>query len=201
MSDAPVMPQWIDVSQVDDVRDVVHRAVACLAQGGVVGLATETVYALGLAQAGSRPWREYAAFKKSEPSAPADVAAQRSRGSHRLGPANLDVGRRMASRLWPDPATLVFPARWSTVCTVACPARSSRWYRRMATSRCEARRRRSSETCCGSARARSSSRWQVRPHSGARDGRGPSWTARARHGDRCRADSFSEAGDGGEDRP
>ena len=46
MSDSPVSSQWIDVSRVDDVRDVVHRAVACLAQGGVVGLATETVYAL-----------------------------------------------------------------------------------------------------------------------------------------------------------
>ena len=46
MADAPVSSQWIDVSRVDDVRDVVHRAVACLAQGGVVGLATETVYAL-----------------------------------------------------------------------------------------------------------------------------------------------------------
>ena len=44
MTDASASPQWIDVSQADDVRDVIHRAVACLAQGGVVGLATETVY-------------------------------------------------------------------------------------------------------------------------------------------------------------
>ena len=47
MTDASLAPQWIDVSQADDLRDVIHRAVACLAQGGVVGLATETVYALG----------------------------------------------------------------------------------------------------------------------------------------------------------
>ena len=46
MTDQPVSPQWIDVSQADDQRDVIHRAVACLAQGGVVGLATETVYGL-----------------------------------------------------------------------------------------------------------------------------------------------------------
>ena len=46
MTDQPVSPQWIDVSQADDLRDVIHRAVACLAQGGVVGLATETVYGL-----------------------------------------------------------------------------------------------------------------------------------------------------------
>ena len=46
MTDASASPQWIDVSQADDLRDVIHRAVACLAQGGVVGLATETVYGL-----------------------------------------------------------------------------------------------------------------------------------------------------------
>ena len=46
MADSPISSQWIDVSRVDDVRDVVHRAVACMAQGGLVGLATETVYAL-----------------------------------------------------------------------------------------------------------------------------------------------------------
>ena len=46
MADEPVSTPWIDVSQTDDLRDVIHRAVACLAQGGVVGLATETVYGL-----------------------------------------------------------------------------------------------------------------------------------------------------------
>ena len=59
MADSPVSSQWIDVSRVDDVRDVVHRAVACMAQGGVVGLATETVYALvGVAHFSPMPWRE-----------------------------------------------------------------------------------------------------------------------------------------------
>ena len=46
MTDQPVSPQWIDIAQADDPRDVIHRTVACLAQGGVVGLATETVYGL-----------------------------------------------------------------------------------------------------------------------------------------------------------
>jgi protein-tyrosine phosphatase len=108
MSDAPPSPQWIDVSQVDDVRDVVHRAVASLAQGGVVGLATETVY--GLAACALRP------------EAVARVRAQRGSGASRpltlllKGPDEVtdwvprisQVGRRMAWRLWPGPATLVF---------------------------------------------------------------------------------------------
>jgi len=40
------MPERIDLRQADDLRDVVHRAVACLAQGGVVGLATDSGYNL-----------------------------------------------------------------------------------------------------------------------------------------------------------
>ena len=56
MPDAQASSQWIDVSRVDDVRDVVHRAVACLAQGGVVGLATETVYSLVAWRCGPTPW-------------------------------------------------------------------------------------------------------------------------------------------------
>src|SRR5438045_2570199 len=39
-------PERIDLRRADDPRDVVHRAVACLAQGGVVGLPTETAYGL-----------------------------------------------------------------------------------------------------------------------------------------------------------
>ena len=46
MSESLPGPEWIDLPRADDPRDVVHRAVACLAQGGTVGLATETVYGL-----------------------------------------------------------------------------------------------------------------------------------------------------------
>ena len=46
MADTPATLPGIDLVHCDDPRDVVHRTVACLAQGGVVGLATETVYTL-----------------------------------------------------------------------------------------------------------------------------------------------------------
>src|SRR4051794_5793161 len=46
MTESQSQPERIDLVQADDRRDVVHRAVACLAQGGIVGLATETVYGL-----------------------------------------------------------------------------------------------------------------------------------------------------------
>lgn len=40
------MPERIDLSQADDLRDVIHRVVACLAQGGLIGLATDSGYGL-----------------------------------------------------------------------------------------------------------------------------------------------------------
>jgi L-threonylcarbamoyladenylate synthase len=102
-------PQWIDVSQADDVRDVIHRAVACLAQGGVVGLATETVY--GLAASALHPDSVATVRRRggTEPRRPLTLLLK--------GPAEVTdwvpelsiVGRRMASRLWPGPVTLVFP--------------------------------------------------------------------------------------------
>src|SRR3954470_49452 len=47
------MAERIELSRADDPRDVVHRAVACLAQGGVVGLPTESSY--GIAAGASHP--------------------------------------------------------------------------------------------------------------------------------------------------
>ena len=39
-------PVVIDLRSTDDWRDVVHRAVQALAEGGLVALPTETVYGL-----------------------------------------------------------------------------------------------------------------------------------------------------------
>src|SRR5262245_54444725 len=108
MSDATASTQWIDVSQVDDPRDVVHRAVASLAQGGVVALATETVYGLVACALRAEAVARVRALCRSQPSdrltlllkGPEEVTDWVPRISH--------VGRRMAWRLWPGPATLIF---------------------------------------------------------------------------------------------
>jgi protein-tyrosine phosphatase len=108
MSDAGVAPQWIDVAQVDDVRDVVHRAVACLAQGGVVGLATETVYALAASALRPEAVARVRATRKSEPSRPLTLLLKGPDEVTDWVPRISQLGRRMAWRLWPGPATLVF---------------------------------------------------------------------------------------------
>jgi protein-tyrosine phosphatase len=108
MTDKPVLPQWIDVSQADDLRDVVHRAVACLAQGGVVGLATETVYVLGACALHVESVARVRALRGAELSRPLTLLLKGPEEVTDWVPAVSQVGRRMAWRLWPGPATLVF---------------------------------------------------------------------------------------------
>ena len=108
MIEQPVSPQWIDVSQADDQRDVIHRAVACLAQGGVVGLATETVYGLVACVLNARSVARVRQLRTGEASRPLTLLLK--------GPAEVTdwvprislVGRRLAGRLWPGPVTLIF---------------------------------------------------------------------------------------------
>ena len=109
MSDAPASSQWIDVSRVDDVRDVVHRAVACLAQGGVVGLATETVYSLVACALRPEAVARVRALRGALPSRPLTLLLKGPEEVTDWVPDISIVGRRMAYRLWPGPLTLVFP--------------------------------------------------------------------------------------------
>ena len=113
MSDAPVSSQWIDVSRVDDVRDVVHRAVACLAQGGVVGLATETVYALVACALRPEAVARVRAIRGALVSRPLTLLLKGPEEVTDWVPHISEVGRRMAWRLWPGPVTLVFKGNGS----------------------------------------------------------------------------------------
>ncbi len=110
------MPERIDLSRADDPRDVVHRAVECLAQGGVVALPTESGYAIAAAALNPSAVGRLRDLGTNGPIAAADPA-----GLPTLllkGPCEVDdwaaisseTGRRLARRAWPGPVTLVFPA-------------------------------------------------------------------------------------------
>ncbi len=108
MTGQPVSPQWIDVSQAEDQRDVIHRAVACLAQGGVVGLATETVYGLVASALDSRSVARVRQLRTGETSRPLTLLLKGPSEVTDWVPRISQVGRRLAGRLWPGPVTLVF---------------------------------------------------------------------------------------------
>jgi L-threonylcarbamoyladenylate synthase len=108
MTDASLTTQWIDLSQADDPRDVVHRAVACLAQGGVVGLATETVYALAASALQAGSVRRVRTFRGVDCPRPLTLLLKGPDEVTDWVPRISLIGQRLAWRLWPGPVTLVF---------------------------------------------------------------------------------------------
>ena len=106
------MPERIDLSRADDPRDVVHRAVACLAQGGVVGLPTESAY--GVVAGALHP---SAVDRLRALARPPSTALDRLPTLFLKGPGEVDdwaevsteQGRKLTRRAWPGPVTLVFP--------------------------------------------------------------------------------------------
>jgi protein-tyrosine phosphatase len=108
------MAERIDLSQADDLRDVVHRAVACLAQGGVVGLPTETAY--GIVASALHPaavTRLRAAVSISE----TGPASSKRPSLFLKSAAEVDdwavvsgeTARRLTRRAWPGPVGLLVP--------------------------------------------------------------------------------------------
>ncbi len=106
------MPERIDLLRAEDPRDIVHRAVACLAQGGVVGLPAESCYevvAFALHPGAVGRLRALAA---------SSTASGEGRPTLFLkGPGEVadwatvagEAGRRVARRAWPGPIALILP--------------------------------------------------------------------------------------------
>jgi protein arginine phosphatase len=109
MTDDPVASQWIDLRQCDDPRDVVHQAVACLAHGGVIGLATETVYTLAASAMQTEGVGRLRRLAGTVESQRLTLLIRGSEEAPDWVPGLSQVGRRLASRLWPGPLTLLFP--------------------------------------------------------------------------------------------
>lgn len=109
------MAERIDLSRADDPRDVVHRAVACLAQGGVVGLPTESAYGIA-ASALHAPavdrLRRVGRRGRSTAAPPDRFPTLLLRGpgeSTDWARLPSESGWRLARRAWPGPVTLVLP--------------------------------------------------------------------------------------------
>jgi L-threonylcarbamoyladenylate synthase len=109
MAEPRERPERIDLAQVDDLRDVVHRAVACLAQGGVAVLPGETGY--NLSACALHPEAVARAFDFARPDEGRRPVIL-LRAAEEVGdwfPDLDEVGHRLARRAWPGPFTLVAP--------------------------------------------------------------------------------------------
>jgi L-threonylcarbamoyladenylate synthase len=98
----------IDLTRAEDLRDVVHRAVACLAQGGLIGLPTETGYGLAASALHPAAVSKLRSVKNDDPAKPLSLALK---GPDEVADWIPDVaihGRRLSRRGWPGPVTFIF---------------------------------------------------------------------------------------------
>lgn len=101
-------PERIDLSRADDLRDAVHRAVACLAQGGLVGLPTETTYVLAASALRPLGVEKLQALRQGAPGDWLAVGLSSPGEVPDWVPDLSLVGRRLARRVWPGPVTIVY---------------------------------------------------------------------------------------------
>src|SRR3954451_25133465 len=109
VAESPSLPERIDLVHTDDPRDVVHRAVACLAQGGIVGLATETVYGLAACALNPAAVARLRQGEGNDPSMPLTLLVKGRVEVRDWVPGLTGLGWRLARRAWPGPVTLIFP--------------------------------------------------------------------------------------------
>ncbi|MBN1394792.1 MAG: threonylcarbamoyl-AMP synthase [Pirellulales bacterium] len=97
----------IDLRNTDDWRDVVHRAVQALAEGGLVALPTETVYGLAASALNEDAVLRLIALKDRAESKPLTLAIKSADEARDYAPDMGPLARRLARRCWPGPVTLV----------------------------------------------------------------------------------------------
>lgn len=103
-------PERLDLAQADDPRDVVHQAVACLAQGGVVGWPIEGGACVAANALHSEAVDRARTFARPDSSRPPTLLLRGPEEATDWVPGLSEVGRRLALRAWPGPLTLVVEA-------------------------------------------------------------------------------------------
>ncbi len=100
-------PAVIDVRNVDDARDVVHRAVEALAAGKLVAFPTETVYGLAASALNEDALDRLLEAKGRPANQPLALAIQGKDDAYDYVPNMSPLAERLARRCWPGPVTLV----------------------------------------------------------------------------------------------
>lgn len=100
-------PHVIDLRQTDDSRDVVHRAVQTLVEGGLVVFPTETVYGVGASARSTAGVNKIFEAKGRSQQAPLALAIKSAEEALDYVPHPGQIAERLARRCWPGPITLV----------------------------------------------------------------------------------------------
>lgn len=100
-------PAVIDLRNADDWRDVVHRAVQALAEGGIVAFPTETVYGIAASALCEKAVEKLCKLKSRAADKPFTLAIKSVDEARDYSPDLCRLGLRLARRCWPGPVTLV----------------------------------------------------------------------------------------------
>ena len=101
-------PEVLDLRETDDPRDVVHRVVERLAQGGLVALPTETLYVLAASLLIPAAVERLLQAGGSSTRGPLRLGIKSSDEAMDWVPGMSALGRRLVRRCWPGPVTLIF---------------------------------------------------------------------------------------------
>ncbi len=97
----------IDLANVEDQRDVVHRAVETLAAGKLVAFPTETVYGVAASALREDAVNALIDAKGRAQNQPLALAIKSAEDALDYVPGISPLGQRLARRCWPGPITLV----------------------------------------------------------------------------------------------
>jgi tRNA threonylcarbamoyl adenosine modification protein (Sua5/YciO/YrdC/YwlC family) len=100
-------PVVIDVRSAEDWRDVVHRAVQTLAEGGLVAFPTETVYGVAASALDECAVVRMVEMKGRAKNKPLTLAIKSAEEALDYAPDMCALAQRLARRCWPGPITLV----------------------------------------------------------------------------------------------
>jgi tRNA threonylcarbamoyl adenosine modification protein (Sua5/YciO/YrdC/YwlC family) len=101
-------PLVIDVQNAEDWRDIVHRAVQTLAEGGLVVFPTETVYGVAASALDEGAVSRLVKLKsRTGGDKPLTLAIKSAEEALDFAPDLCPLAQRLARRCWPGPITLV----------------------------------------------------------------------------------------------
>jgi tRNA threonylcarbamoyl adenosine modification protein (Sua5/YciO/YrdC/YwlC family) len=100
-------PVIIDVQSAEDWRDLVHRAVQSLVEGGLVAFPTETVYGVAASALDEAAVARLMDVKSRSRAKPLTLAIKSADEAMDFAPDLSPMAQRLARRCWPGPITLV----------------------------------------------------------------------------------------------
>jgi protein-tyrosine phosphatase len=99
----------IDLQNVEDSRDVVHKIVEHLSSGKLVAIPTETVYGIAASALQPKAVERLRLLKSDGQSSPFAMAIRSGDECKDFVPDMSPLALRLSRRVWPGPVTLVLP--------------------------------------------------------------------------------------------